>query len=121
MKRLLSLLAILMAVSTLTSAQGKKKIITENIPVRGVCEDCKARIEKAAYLPGVKRAEWDPKTQNLKVSFKTSKVSLPEIEQSIARAGHDAGDIKATDSAYNHLPSCRAYKEKGLHSHDQKH
>ena len=117
MKRILSLLAILMAVSTFTSAQNKNKIITEDIPVSGVCDECKTRIEKAAYIPGVKRAEWDEKTKNLKVSFKASKVSLEEIEQSVARTGHDAGTIKAADSAYNQLPSCCAYKEKGIEHH----
>lgn len=83
----------------------------------GICNDCKERIENAAYLHGVKRADWDKHAQELTVSYKPAKVSLLQIEKSIANAGHDAGEIKASDSAYAQLPSCCAYHEKGTHTH----
>lgn len=113
MKRILSILAITLFFPLFSNAQEAKlpKVATEHITVRGVCGECKERIEKAAYIPGVKRAEWNKDTKELTVSYKTSKTTLEEIEKSIAAVGHDAGDIKATDSAYGQLPSCCAYKD----------
>lgn len=114
MKRLLTV--SLLTLSTFAFGQGKtSKVQTEKIHVTGVCNDCKERIENAAYLPGVKRADWDKQTQELIVSYKPAKVSLEQIEKSIANAGHDAGTIKASDSAYAQLPSCCAYKEEKTH------
>lgn len=115
MKRIFSIFALLLSTSFLASAQQKKGTITDTIQVSGVCGECKERIEKAAYIHGVKRAEWDKDTKNLVVSYKASKVSKEEIEKSIAHAGHDAGDVNASDSSYNKLPSCCAYKEVDDH------
>ena len=113
MKRIFGILAISLSIPFFSNAQEvkKPKVATEHITVKGVCGECKERIEKAAYIPGVKRAEWDKTTKELTVSFKTSKTTIEAIEQNIANAGHDAGDIKASDSAYNELPSCCAYKD----------
>lgn len=116
MKRILIVSAL--TLSFFTVAFGQKhsnKVITDKIQVNGICNECKERIENAAYLPGVKRAEWDKNTKTLTVSYKTDKASLAQIEESIAKAGHDAGAIKATDSAYRQLPSCCAYHEQETH------
>lgn len=116
MKRIL--LVSLLTLTSFVFAFGQKKpnkVETDKIHVSGVCNECKERIENAAYLPGVKRAEWNKDSKMLTVSYKTDKVSLVQIEKSIAKAGHDAGDVKATDSAYGQLPSCCAYHEKETH------
>jgi len=110
MKRMCGLLAIFLTASAF-SFQNKSSIITEHIKVSGICNDCKERIESAAYLPGVKRAEWDKTTKDLTVTFKSGKVTLQQIEQRIAQSGYDAGSVKASDSAYQKLPSCCAYKD----------
>lgn len=113
MKRIIIVAAILATTGINSVAQSeKKKVETETVHVSGVCDDCKERIENAAYIPGVKRADWDKDKQQLTVSFKPDKVSLQQIEQSIAHAGHDAGDVQASDSAYKKLPSCCAYKDE---------
>ncbi|HET8573535.1 MAG TPA: heavy-metal-associated domain-containing protein [Edaphocola sp.] len=113
MKRIVIFAVILTSTGINGFAQSeKKKVETETIHVSGVCDDCKERIENAAYISGVKRADWDKHTHELTVSFKTDKVTLQQIEQSIANAGHDAGQIRATDSAYKKLPSCCAYKDQ---------
>ena len=111
MKRLFSLLALILMTSAFSFGQNKKGILTEHIKVSGVCNECKERIENAAYIHGVKRAEWDKDSKDLTVTFKADKVTLLQIEESIAKSGHDAGEVKATDSAYNKLPSCCAYKD----------
>ena len=117
MKRISGLLAILLITVNFSFAQGKKDIATEKITVQGTCSQCKKRIEDAAYTPGVKRAEWNKDTKELTVTYKPSKTSLQKIEENIARAGHDAGDVHATDSAYNQLPECCAYKSEHAAAH----
>lgn len=92
-------------------AQESSKIRTETIKVKGVCSMCKKRIEDAAYIKGVKRADWDQKTQELKLVYNTDKTDLKTIEQSIARKGHDAGTILADKDQYKKLPSCCAYND----------
>lgn len=81
-----SLLAILMVSAAF--AQKSSSVRTDTIQVSGVCERCKKIIENAAYIKGVKRADWNIQTQQLIVIY-TSKTSLYAIEESIAHAGHD--------------------------------
>lgn len=115
MKRFFSLLAISISISFLAAGQSKNKVVTETIHVSGVCGQCKDRIEKTAYIPGVKRAEWDKGSKGLTVSYRSAKVTKEQIEEAIARSGHDAGETKASDSAYQNLPSCCAYKKVADH------
>lgn len=115
MKRImqLSLFLLLPALSVL--GQDKKGIITEKVNVQGVCGQCKKRIENAAYLPGVKRAEWDKSTKELTVVFRSDKTSLEAIEKQVAGTGHSTANIQASDTTYNALPACCAYKD--THDH----
>lgn len=113
MKTLITALVLCLGIISGASAQNKKDIQTDTIKVDGVCGDCKKRIEKAAYVPGVKRAEWDMETHLLVVTYKSSKTNVKDIETSIAAVGYNAGDVKASDEAYKKLPACCAYKEDG--------
>src|SRR5690606_38516304 len=119
MKRITGLLVLLMACISLSFGQQKQtaSIQTATITVKGNCNECKERIEEAAYLKEVKRAEWDKETKMLTVSFRPAKVSLQQIEQNIAKAGHDAGNSKASDEAYEALPACCAYKHQNAQTH----
>lgn len=117
MKRLLGIFALLFATFSFAVAQDKKEIVTEKIKVSGTCGQCKKRIENAAYIPGVKRAEWDKATKELTVTYRTSKTDLHHIEEHIAKAGHDAGEVKATAEDYSKLPECCAYKEEAAADH----
>lgn len=117
MKRISGLLMLLLISINFSFAQGKKDIATEKIPVQGTCSQCKKRIEDAAYINGVKRAEWNKDTKELTVTYRPSKTSLKQVEENIARAGHDAGEVHATDSAYNELPECCAYKSEHAEAH----
>lgn len=112
----------LMAMITLSSsfsgfAQETSKVKTETITVKGVCSMCKKRIEDAAYIKGVKRADWDVKTHELKIVYNSEKTSLGKIEQSIANTGHDAGTVVADKEKYKQLPSCCAYNDGAECSH----
>lgn len=116
MKRIIGIIALFLSFTSLSFAQDKD-IATEKIKVSGNCSQCKKRIENAAYIGGVKRAEWDKSSKVLTVTYRPSKTSLTRIEENIAKAGHDAGEVKATDEDYGKLPECCAYKEDGASDH----
>jgi len=84
--------------------------------VEGICDMCKTTIENAAYLKGVKLAQWDKNSSILSVVYKPQKINEDAIHKSIAAAGYDTEKIKATDKAYNSLPNCCRYKD-GLKKH----
>jgi periplasmic mercuric ion binding protein len=111
MKHITGTIAFLILSCSLSFAQEKKDIATEKIKVSGTCGQCKKRIESAAYIGGVKRAEWDKASKELTITYRPSKTSLIKIEESVAKAGHDAGEVKASDANYNKLPECCAYKQ----------
>ena len=83
---------------------------TETIKVSGNCEMCKARIEKAAKIDGVTKAEWSEKAKTLTATFDPAKTSIDAIGKKIAAVGYDNEKAKATDVAYNKLPSCCQYR-----------
>ena len=110
MKKLVIILSIFLLGTQISQAQ-KKQIITDTIHVDGVCKQCKQRIEDAAYIKGVKKADWNVTTKKLALIYDQHKTSLKAIETSIAKAGHNAGEVKALPAAYNKLPSCCAYED----------
>ncbi len=85
-------------------------LITVSIFVKGNCGMCKDRIEEATTkVKGVKEANWDSETQQLKVVFNDKKTSLVAIEKKIASVGHDTEHEEAPDSVYNNLHGCCKY------------
>ncbi len=95
------------------SAQEKtKETKTVSFKVAGNCEQCKSRIENAADIKGVKLAEWNAKTQILKVIYRSDKVSEAEIKKAILIAGHDVETEKSQNATYNKLPDCCKYRDK---------
>jgi Cu(I)/Ag(I) efflux system membrane fusion protein len=87
------------------------KSVHTQFTVKGNCELCKARIEKAAKsVKGVKMAMWEQKTKLLHLQYDPSATTPKTVMQAIAKAGHDAGSIKASTAAYKALPSCCQYK-----------
>lgn len=114
MKRLIVFLLIIFSSLSLF-AQEKKDIVTEHYKVSGNCGQCKKRIENAAYIRGVKRAEWDKTTGELTIIYRPSQTNAKAILEHVARAGHDSELAKATDEDYKKLPHCCSYKETGKH------
>lgn len=103
-------MALLLCISTNSFAQ-RSNISSDTIHVDGICGQCQKRIVNAAYIKGVKHAEWNVQTKQLIVVY-SPKTSLDKIEKSIAHAGHNAGVVKATQEEYKKLPNCCAYKEE---------
>lgn len=102
--------ALILAVMSLNSfAQSTK---SENFKVWGNCEMCKARIEKAAKVEGVTKADWNSESQMLALVYNPAKVTSDDVQKKIAAAGHDTEKYKAEEKAYGKLPGCCKYERK---------
>jgi len=104
------IVAILAIVITSTVYSQSATTKTETIKVSGNCDMCKARIEKAAKVDGVSKAEWSKKDKTLTATFDSTKTSIDAIGKKVAAAGHDTEKVKATDTAYDKLPGCCKYR-----------
>ena len=107
----ITIIAILALVFTSNKSAFAANPKTETLKVSGNCDMCKARIEKAAKIDGVTKAEWSTKTKTLTATFDPAKTSIDTIGKKIAAAGHDNEKAKATDKIYDKLPSCCQYRE----------
>lgn len=87
-----------------------QSVKTTTFVVKGNCNDCKERIENAADIKGVKLLKWDSDSQVATVTYDESKTSLLKIQEAIASAGYDAGEVKGNDKAYWKLPKCCQYR-----------
>lgn len=108
MKRLIILSGIIF--SSFGAFAQSKDIATIKDTVDGNCDMCKKRIEQAAFVKGVKRAEWNKDTHILTVIYRPSKTDDKAILQSVAKAGHSSDKVTATEADYNKLPECCHYK-----------
>ena len=91
-----------------------QKATTESIAVSGNCGMCKTTIEKAAKSAGAQEADWNADTKTLTVKYKSTSTNAAKIQQSVASAGYDTRDVRATDEAYDKLHSCCKYERKEL-------
>ena len=108
----ISCLFICFLISTAAKSQSPNtKNSSTTFKVRGVCEMCKKRIEKALKIKGVETAEWDIDTKMLSVIFDTTKITLDKIHMRVADAGHDTELKQSKESTYKALPDCCHYRE----------
>ncbi|QAA81632.1 heavy-metal-associated domain-containing protein [Aequorivita sp. H23M31] len=109
MKNLLLIIGVMLLSITGFS---QNKNAHASIEVDGVCGMCKERIEKASIkAKGVKSAEWNVETHELKLIYNEGRTDLAQIQQSIADSGHDTQDIKAKDEIYNGIDDCCKYRD----------
>ena len=108
------LVMMLLFVTLSAKAQDKKnKNAKYNIEVKGNCEQCKKRIEKAAFsVSGVKSADWNIDDHTLHLIINEEKCSLIDVKKAIAKIGHDTDEVKATKETYDKLHSCCQYERK---------
>ncbi len=102
-----ALFALVFSVSVIGQVHGSK---TEMIKVSGNCESCKSRIEKAAKVEGVSKADWNEKTKMMTLVYNPSKVKSDAVQKKIADAGHDTPKFKADVKVYKTLPGCCKYR-----------
>ena len=105
---------MLLFVTVSTQAQkSKNKNAKYDIDVNGNCEQCKKRIEKAAFsVKGVKFADWHIDDHILHLIINEQKCNLIDVKNAIAKVGHDTDQVKATDEDYEKLHSCCLYQRK---------
>ena len=108
-----SVIIAIFLIGATTFAQNKNaKASTE---VNGVCGMCKARIEKACLnTKGVKWADWNVDTHELKLIFDERKTDLKTIEANVLAVGHDVKERKATDEAYAKVHPCCKYRDEDV-------
>jgi copper chaperone CopZ len=108
-----AVLVALFGISASAESQGNSKTDapkTETFKVSGNCGMCKTRIEKAAKVDGVSKAEWDSQTKLLSLTYDQSKVKTDDVLKKIAAVGHDNEKYKAEQSVYDKLPGCCKYR-----------
>jgi len=94
-------------------AQEKSKNAKYSFEVNGNCDQCKKRIEKAAYaVSGVKMAVWSIETRQLNIILNEEKSSIADVKKAIANVGHDTDEAKSTDENYTNLHHCCQYERK---------
>jgi len=110
MKNIIIILVVLIGFSA-QSQEKKDKNAKHTVAVNGNCEQCKKRIEKAAYsVSGVKSAVWDIESHKLKLIVNEEKTSVTEVKKAVAKVGHDTDEVKATEEDYTNLHSCCKYE-----------
>ncbi len=98
-----------LCLSTSILAQENENI--ERIHVDGRCGMCKNRIEKAALqIKGIKTATWNVDTKQLKIFVNRKNFNEDQLHQKMAGIGHDTEKMRATNEAYENLPSCCLYR-----------
>ena len=110
---IVALLAIALGSNSFAQTSNSSQVAatkTETLKVSGNCGMCKSRIEKAAKLDGVSKAEWDKTSKILAVTYDPSKTSIDQVGKKVAAAGHDTEKVKAEDKVYSTLPACCKYR-----------
>ena len=112
MRNIIILLVAIIGISA--QAQDKKnKNAKYTVEVNGNCEQCKKRIEKAAYsVDGVKSANWNIESHKLNLIVNEEKTSLSAVKKAVANVGHDTEETKSSDETYAKLHSCCQYDRK---------
>lgn len=114
MRKIIFIIGLLM-IGFSAQAQKKKKNAKVSLDVDGVCMMCKKRIEKAALnTKGVKFAQWNVKTHELKLIIDERKTSVKAIQQKMANVGHDTKAMKAPKEAYDNLHPCCKYRDEEI-------
>src|SRR5690242_13120541 len=89
---------------------------TVTLLVPGICGECKERIESTAMdVKGVKKAEWDIKTNTL-VLLGSSKMDKQKVADALAKAGYRSELATADPKGYQKLPACCQY-DSGAKKH----
>lgn len=78
----------------------------------GNCETCKETIESSLKVKGIAKADWNVDSKMMNVSFDSTKITLDQIEKTVAAVGYDNDKYKGDDNAYKGLPECCQYERK---------
>jgi len=107
MKSLIFSLALLSVIGL----NGQSKFNTTSIEVDGLCGMCEKRIENAAYIQGVKKADWSQETHLLELIYNSSKVDEAAIIAAINEAVHDVKNHPASYKQYANVHGCCRFRD----------
>ncbi|WP_159800147.1 heavy-metal-associated domain-containing protein [Flavobacterium sp. MK4S-17] len=111
MKKFVLVLLVMLTGIAVQAQEKKSKNAKYDIEVKGNCDLCKKRIEKAAYsVKGVKSAAWHEDHQDLHLIIDENKCSIDDVHKAVAKTGHDTNKIKAADGDYANLHHCCQYE-----------
>jgi periplasmic mercuric ion binding protein len=85
---------------------------TSTFKVWGNCGMCKKTIEKSLKQDGIFSADWNKDSKIMEVVYDPKKLSLEQINASIASVGYDTETARGNDSAYATLHECCQYERK---------
>ena len=84
--------------------------------VNGICGMCEKRIESALInSSGVKFADWDNQTSQVKVAYNSKKITEQKLHEILAGVGHDTQKVRAKDEDYAKVPGCCKYRTLEKH------
>jgi copper chaperone CopZ len=84
--------------------------------VNGICGMCEKRIESALInSSGVKFADWDNQTSQVKVAYNSKKITEQKLHEILAGVGHDTQKVRAKDEDYAKVPGCCKYRTLDKH------
>lgn len=113
MKNIVRVLVLTFIGFTVQAQEVKNKNAKIEFNVSGNCEMCKKRIEKAALsVSGVKSVNWHMESGTLYLIVNEQKTNVVSIQNSIAKVGHDAEEVKALKEDYDKLHACCQYQRK---------
>jgi periplasmic mercuric ion binding protein len=101
---------LLFATLSIQAQEKKNKNAKHTVMVNGNCEQCQRRIQKAAFsVDGVKTANWNIESHKLDITINEEKTSLNAVKKAVAKVGHDAEEMLATNEVYENLHHCCQY------------
>lgn len=114
MKYLSIRLPFFLIILLFAACAGKSKVIESGntnakFKVWGNCDMCKETIEAGLKVQGISRVNWDVDTKQIEVDYDSTKISLDQIQKTIAASGYDTEKYKADEQTYNNLPECCQY------------
>lgn len=104
--------AMLLMAAVLMMGTAEAKTVKTTFEVKGNCDMCQKRIEKAAKsVKGVTSARWNKENGQLSLVYDNKLTSPEKVQKALADAGHDSGTFKADQKVYEKLPACCKYRE----------
>ena len=111
MKRLLIILSLPFMVNTSLAQDSRVETITIKTSIACshcmACGSCGARIDSHIQEgKGIRKVKINPELNTIEVTYNEQKTTPSEIRNTIAAAGYDADDVKATKSGFSELDGC---------------
>ena len=108
MKKMISILAIILTISTLVcNAVEPPKTAELKIKTSAKCSMCKKRIERdLGVSKGIANSNLNLDDKVVTIKYNTKKTSPEKIKEVISKIGYDADEVVADQKSHDALPGC---------------